>query len=155
MSAKKVKSLKKTSSSVLNAERSGKSKKEREKSLIVELGTMTPMEALVEATNPLLALFSVVNEIYEEPGAFVKLPSAAFTEYPALRDMYANAGRIYRMWIETRSRLDPDFDEAAYREDIKRGKRPSKRTDKERDGKGRRKRSSRTSSLERRSSRKR
>lgn len=56
---------------------------------------------------PLLDLFSVVDDVMDEPNAF------------APETIHKSLGRIYRVWLDTREALDPDFDRAKYRHDMK------------------------------------
>lgn len=68
------------------------------------------MEAVKPVLVPLCELFSEVDEVFADEGAFD----------PA--HIHKSLGRIYRSWLNTREALDPDFDRERYRNRMK--KRP-------------------------------
>lgn len=57
--------------------------------------------------DPLLGLFSVVDDVLTEHDAFDE------------QNIHKSLGRIYREWLDTREALDPSFDRARYRHDMK------------------------------------
>lgn len=56
---------------------------------------------------PLLELFATCDEVFDEQGAFD--PNA----------IHKSLGRVYRVWLTTRSALDPSFDSQKYRQEMK------------------------------------
>lgn len=72
------------------------------------------LEDLDPVLVPLLELFADVDEVFAEAGAFEP------------QNIHKGLGRIYRSWLSTREKIDPDFDPEKYRERMK--KKPPRRT---------------------------
>lgn len=54
------------------------------------------IDILIEATEPLLALFATCDDVFTESGAFDR--------------SNISLGRIYREWKKVRKHFDPDWD---------------------------------------------
>ncbi len=87
----------------------GSSKKKRKKKKVdtVSPKTLKAYKQVRPVMVPLLELFAAVDDVMDEPDAF------------APESIHKSLGRIYRQWMDTREALDPKFDRARYRHDMK------------------------------------
>lgn len=75
--------------------------------MVPDKGTRKAYVRLAPVVVPLLEMFSVVDDVFDEADAF------------APEKIHKSLGRIYRQWMDTREALDPGFDRERYRHDIK------------------------------------
>lgn len=73
----------------------------------VDRKTLRAYRRVEPVMRPLLELFATVDDVMSEADAFEP------------GNIHKSLGRIYREWLETREALDPEFDRARYRHEMK------------------------------------
>lgn len=86
------------------------------KSRNVEQGTLSSSRSVEDVWISLLEMFASVDDVMTEAGAFDP------------EHIHKSLGRIYRQWLNSRETLDPEFDRARYRHQMKNRKKSSQRT---------------------------
>lgn len=90
-----------TTSNATRVGRSGRSN-QTTTSALSQYSYESKVNSLVNASIPLLELFSVVDDVFDEHDAF------------APDKIRAGLGRIYRQWKKSRAQLDPEFQERRF-----------------------------------------
>lgn len=80
---------------------------QRSKRLAIKNSRTQLPRDVIDGIRPFVELFSVVDSVMDEPGAFD--PDS----------IHKSLGRIYRQWLDTREEIDPNFDRARYRHEMK------------------------------------
>lgn len=82
----------------------------------VEQGTLSSSRSVEDVWISLLEMFATVDDVMTEAGAFDP------------DHIHKSLGRIYRQWLNSRETLDPEFDRARYRHNMKNRKKAPQRT---------------------------